>query len=82
MILTDASYSCDAILAGLISPSPPKRTGSSKRSVSSYVVTCSVIAGASKSAMARSSGSRKGAMSGRVLKKYVQQCLSPNTKAA
>ena len=82
VILIDASYSCDAVLAGLTNPSPPKRTGSSKRSCSSCVVTCSVIAGTSKSAMARSSGSRKGAMSGRVLKKYVQQCLSPKTKAA
>ena len=82
VILTDASYSCDAVLAGLTSPSPPKRTGSSKRSRSSYVVTCSMIAGTSKSAMARSSGSRKGAMFGRVLKKYVQRCLSPNTKVA
>ena len=69
MILIDASYSFDAVLAGLTSPSPPKRTGSSKRSLSYCVVTCSVIAGTSKSTMARSSGSRKGAMSGRVLKK-------------
>ena len=81
MTLTDASYSCNAVLAGLTGPSPTKRTESSKRSRYSCVVTCSVIAGTSKSALARSSGSRKGAMSGRVLKKYVQRCLNPNTKA-
>ena len=82
MILTDASFSCNAVLAGLASPSLPKRTESSKRSRSSYVVPCSVIAGTSKSAMARSSSSRNGAMSGRLLKKYVKRCLNPNTKAA
>ena len=62
VILIDASYSCDAVLAGLTSPSLPKRTGSSKTSRSSCVVTCSVIAGTSKSAIARSSGSRKVAI--------------------
>ena len=66
--LSEASYSCDAILAGLTSPRPPKPTWDSTRSRSSCVVTCSVIAGTSKSVVACSSGSRKGAMLGRVLK--------------
>ena len=68
VIAVDALNSYAAFSTGLISPSPPKRTGKANRLRSASVQICPVSSGIKASLIARSSGSNKSSMSGSVRK--------------
>ena len=78
----EASYSEDEVTTGSVNPRPPMRTGRARRSRSTLVTVWSVTAGMRTSLIARSSGSSNSAISGNVLRKYVQRCRRPKVKAA
>ena len=80
--LFEASYSEDEVTTGSVNPRPPMRTGRPRRSRSTLVTVWSVTAGMRTSLIARSSGSSNSAISGNVLRKYVQRCRRPKVKAA
>ena len=80
--LMEASYSEDEVTTGSVNPRPPMRTWRPRRSRFTLVTVCSVTAGMRSSLIARSSGSSNSAISGNVLRKYVQWCCRPKVKAA
>ena len=80
--LIEALYSEDDRTTGSVNPRPPMRTGRPRRSRSTLVTVWSVTAGMRTSLIARSSGSSNSAISGNVLRKYVQRCRRPKVKAA
>ena len=77
-----ASYSEYEVTTGSVNPRPPMRTGRPRRSRSALVTVWLVTAGKRTSLTTPSSGSKNSAISGNVLRKYVQQCRRPKVKAA
>ena len=80
--MIEASYSEDEVTTGSVNPRAPMRTGRPRRSRSTLVTVWSVTGGMRTSLSARSSGSSNSAISGNVLRKYVQRCRRPKVKAA
>ena len=67
LILMDADYSDSALSDGFVIPKPPIRAGSASSFRSATEQLCSVSDGMRTSEIARSSGSRRSSISGRVL---------------
>ena len=80
--LIEASYSDDEVTTGFVNPRLPMRTGEPRRSRSTSVTVWSVTPGMRTSLIARWSGPSNSAISGNVLRKYVQRCRRPKVKAA
>ena len=76
VIFVDAAYSTAASWHGFVTPRPPFLTGSTRISRSSWVHSCSVIAGKKTSAIAFSNGCSRPWMSGSV-RRNVHRCFRP-----
>ena len=76
VIFVDAAYSTAASWHGFVTPRPPFLTGSARISRSSWVHSCSVIAGRKTSAIAFSNGCSRPWMSGSV-RRNVHRCFRP-----
>ena len=72
-IFVDAAYSTAASWYGFVTPRSPFLTGSARISRSSWVHSCSVIAGRKSLAIVFSNGCNRSWMSGSVRRKYVHR---------